>query len=242
MRALSAFLFAVTVTLAYGSYKLLEPQLTAQGTSVIAIKTNDGKNGGKPYTSLVPKDLSIKQQELLSFAHDVAVKDGHKHPEYVQGIIMQESKAGKMSAWRVAGPEKEQYFGLGQVKLVAAKAVMSKFPEMWKYLNTKTDQELQARLIVDDEFNVRVTSKYALMMGVNENPNFAITAYNQGPGGAQLVNVSTWDYTIKVKDHAAKIKADEAKVKAKKNTANAQKGIESTIPSRSRTGAILAQN
>jgi len=77
---------------------------------------------------------------------------------------------------------------------------------MWKFLNTKTDQELQARLIVDDEFNIRVTSKYALMMGINENPNFGITAYNLGKGGALNVDPEVFDYTRQVKDHALRIK------------------------------------
>lgn len=235
MKLLSAFLIALIAAMAVGSYKLLEPQLAAQGTSVIAMKTVDGKQGGKPYTVLLPNDLTKRQHELLSFAYDVAVRDGHKHPEYVQGIIMQESKAGKMSEWRVANITQptNMYFGLGQIKLVAAKDVMAKFPELWKFLNTKTDQELQARLIVDDEFNIRVTSKYALMMGVNENPNFAITAYNQGKGGAlNIENPGAFDYTRKVKEQAAKMKSA-------KNAPTPLKGLESPIPSREGTNVAL---
>lgn len=209
MKLLSASLLALIAALAIGSYQLLRPQLDARGTSVIAVKPIDGKQGGKPYTVVIPKDLSSRQLELLNFAYDIAVKDGHKYPEYVQGIIMTESNAGRGAEWRVANVSQptNMYFGLGQIKLMTAKGVMAKFPELWKFLNTKTDQELQARLIVDDEFNIRVTSKYALMMGVNENPNFAITAYNQGLGGAQNVDPATWDYTKKVKAQAQKLKA-----------------------------------
>jgi hypothetical protein len=83
---------------------------------------------------------------------------------------------------------------------------MMKFPDMWKHLDTKTDEELQARLIVDDKFNVRVASKYALLMGINENPAKALTAYNVGPGAAQSVDSSTNHYTQAVKAHAEKVK------------------------------------
>ena len=209
MKLLSISLLAITLGLGAITYTIAQPQLKDNGTSVIYVASNDGKQGSKPYTTLIPKGLTQRQLELLNFAHEVAVKDGHKYPQYVQGIIMQESKAGNMNDWRVAGLSNkvgDRYFGIGQIKLVAAKAVMKAFPDMWTYLDTKTDEELQARLILDDRFNVRVTSKYALLMGVNENPTKAITAYNQGPAGAEHVNPNTWHYTVGVKQKANELK------------------------------------
>jgi hypothetical protein len=209
MKLLSISLLAITLGLGAVTYTLAKPHLQDNGTAVIYVATNDGKEGNKPYTTVLPNNLSQRQLELLNFAHDVAVQDGHKYPQYVQGIIMQESKAGNMTDWRVAGLTNkagDRYFGIGQIKLVAAKAVMKAFPDMWKYLDTKTDEELQARLILDDHFNIRVTSKYALMMGANKNPDKAITAYNQGPAGAENVNPSTWHYTVGVKQKAKELK------------------------------------
>ena len=189
------------------SWKLLEPTLAQNGTAVISSMSSDNQNGSKPISIKLPDNLTKKQFEMLNFAYDVAKSDGFKEPKYLQGLIMQESKAGGMSSFRVAGLTNavgNRYFGIGQIKLQAAKAVMNRFPDMWKHLDTKTDEELQARLIVDDKFNVRVASKYALIMGINENPTKALTAYNVGPGGVLTVDTTTHPYTQKVKGYAEK--------------------------------------
>lgn len=212
MKALSATAFVISLALGYGAWSLVQPHVVGAGTAVIAQKAPDGKQGGKPYTVLLPKHLTQHQLSLLNFAYEVAVKDGHKHPELVQGIIMQETRAGGIKQgepWRVAGisnPPSDRYFGIGQIKLPAAKDVMKRFPEMWQWLNTRTDEELQARLIVDDEFNIRMTSKYALIMGLNDRPGFAVVAYNKGQGGAQAVDIAGDDYGNKVKGHAEQLK------------------------------------
>lgn len=53
--------------------------------------------------------------------------------------------------------------------------------------------------------------KYAIIMGINNNPAKAITSYNLGPGGAQEVDPSAHGYTVKVKQHADKLKNVSAK-------------------------------
>lgn len=209
MKLINAFYLSLTLLVGTASWKVLEPILAQNGTAVISSMSSDNKNGSKPISIKLPDNLTKKQFEMLNFAYDVAKSDGFKEPKYLQGIIMQESKAGSMNSFRVAGLTNSignRYFGIGQIKLQAAKAVMSRFPDMWKHLDTKTDEELQARLIVDDKFNVRVASKYALIMGINENPSKALTAYNVGPGGAQTVDASTHPYTQAVKAHAEKVK------------------------------------
>ena len=212
MKLINALYLSIALLVAGISWKFLEPILAKNGTAVISASA-DNKNGGNPITVKLPPDLTKKQYEMLNFAYEVAKADGFKEPKYLQGIIMQESKAGSMNSFRVAGLSNavgNRYFGIGQIKLQAAKAVMQRFPEMWKFLDTRTDEELQARLIVDDHFNVRVASKYAIIMGINENPAQAITRYNLGPGGAQGVEASSHDYTIKVKQHAEKVKSVRA--------------------------------
>jgi hypothetical protein len=209
MKLISAFYVAATIGVASLSWKYLEPLVVQNGTAVISIMTNDGKSGDKPMTMKLPSNLSQKQLELLNFAYEVAKTDGITHPQYLQGIIMQESKAGGMSDYRVAGLSNKQgdrYFGIGQMKLVAAKAVMLIYPEMWQQLETRTEEELQAKLILDDKFNIRMASKYMLLMGINKNPEYAVTAYNQGPGGAKSIDPATWHYNVGVKKQMAALK------------------------------------
>ena len=209
MKLINAFYLALVLLFGAASWKFLEPIIAQNGSSVISSMSSDNQNGSKPISIKLPDTLTKKQFEMLNFAYDVAKLDGFKEPKYLQGIIMQESKAGSMNSFRVAGLTNavgDRYFGIGQIKLVAAKFVMTKFPDMWKFLDTKTDEELQARLIVDDQFNVRVASKYALLMGINDNPTRALTAYNVGPGGVKDVNPSQHAYTQKVKAHAENAK------------------------------------
>lgn len=152
--------------------------------------------------------LPIKQKQILSFAYSIAKQDGINHPEFLQGILMKESGICNAKHFRVAGPSNKpssRYFGCGQIKLAAAKSVMNRFPNLWKYLETKTDEELQARLILDDRFNVRITSKYIIMMGINDNPDRAITAYNVGLGAVDKIDINNFEYTNSVKSYSEKL-------------------------------------
>lgn len=209
MKLISNFCAGMTLLLVLGSWTYIQPILMNNGTAVIYAMTKDGKNGSKPYTMLLPESLTTKQFNLLNFAYSVAKDDNHKNPQYLQGIIMQESGAGEVKDYRVAGLSNkpgDRYFGIGQVKLAAAKAVMTRYPEMWKFLDTKTDEELQARLILDDEFNIRVASKYAIIVGVNENATRGIGAYNRGPAGINDVDADELQYTKKVKSLGQRVK------------------------------------
>jgi hypothetical protein len=199
MKLISSLTLALSVAAGAGTWQIVKPLIAQNGSSVIYAASDDGKAGGKPLT---------KQYDLLNFAYAVAKEDGLKYPQYLQGIIMQESKAGDYKGYEVSGlsnKDGDHYFGIAQLKLAAAKDVVGKYPEMWKYLKTRTDEELQARLILDDQFNIRVASKYALMMGINQDPSSAITKYNQGPTGAAHVDPNTHPYTVEVKQHASKL-------------------------------------
>lgn len=216
MKLLTAFFTTVALGVGAASWPILSASLNSNGTSVLYSATKPNQVGGQPFTVKLPDGMTDKQHQLLDLAYEVAKSDGHKHPQLVQGIIMQESRAGAVREYRVAGLSNQpgdRYFGVGQIKLAAAKAVMSKYPELWSRFNTRTDEELQARLILDDEFNVKVTSKYALLMGMNDNPTLAITAYNRGAAGAKLVDPNQHGYTGAVKRHAERIKNVTARVK-----------------------------
>lgn len=141
--------------------------------------------------------------ELAEYAYQTAISDGHHNPKYVVGVLNVESKLGEHDNFRVVKHLSSTFYGAGQLTIGAAKAVMQRFPKMWESLDTKTEEELKAKLILDDKFNVQVTSKYLLMMGVNQNLDRGIAAYNVGIGAVKTINPSAHAYTLKVK-HAAK--------------------------------------
>jgi hypothetical protein len=197
------------------------PYTTSKGTAVISSISNDQDGNIRLTTVVVSDNLSIEQQKLLGFAYDVAKADGMLNPTYLQGILLQESNACHGKSWRVAGLTNRvgnRYFGCGQIKVAAARGVLDQFPEMRRFLNTDTDEEIQARLILDDEFNIRVASKYLLMMGINDNPARAITAYNVGPGAVRRVNPKHHDYTKRVQHFSKRMKnvqIDDARIEWK---------------------------
>jgi hypothetical protein len=132
----------------------------------------------------------------------VAADDGHRQPKLLVGVIKVESGAGTGPNYRVVkqgtGKQASTFYGAAQLSIGAAREVMKRFPDLWIDFNTRTEEELKARLILDDRFNIRVASKYLLIMGVNRNPSKGVTAYNVGLGGVELVDHQTHEYTMKV--------------------------------------------
>lgn len=180
-----------------------------------------------------PNDLTtVEQADLLIYAYNVAKSDGHRDPTVLQGLIWQESHAGGYEGHEVAGDEYglrvgKRYYGIGQIKVAAAKDVFKRFPDEFSNFyeaprkvllangKTKripgrylmTDEEIIAHLIIDKKFNIRVASKYLWMMGRREKrgkptyvrpTNFAITAYNRGVGNTFNTDYNNWHYTVSV--------------------------------------------
>jgi hypothetical protein len=197
------FLLSTIVTLILSSVTAVEIQAasTMHGTAVIAAKTSI--KGGDKNTLVLPSNLTPKQGELLSYAYKVAKEDGHKHPEYFQGLIYQESKAGGMKGYEVAGQEfglkpMERYYGVPQIKLAATKDVLKKYPFLGSF---RVDEEIIAKLMTDDKWAIRVGSKYLLMVGKDKSPESALVAYNKGEGGARGVDPSTNNYATSIIKH-----------------------------------------
>lgn len=178
-------------------------------TTVISVPVEEGTSGGG-FSMKLPSSLTHKQAELLAMAYDIAKHDGHKHPQLLQGIILQESKAGELASYKVAGQEfdlkpNERYYGVAQIKLAAARDVLSKYPNMKEQFGfqTNTDEEIIAKLIDDDRFNISIASKYLLVlkaMGYDTMKQLAL-AYNQGAGGARSKNADTNPYSRGVMAH-----------------------------------------
>lgn len=153
----------------------------------------------------IPDPFTNRQQALLNVAYETADRDGIKPPQLLQGILLQESRAGDLPSYKVAGPVGNRYYGVGQIKLGAAKDVLRHYPEMWlSYgFQTRTDDEVMARLIEDDRFNIAVASKYLLLLRKSgfRSPKALAVAYNKGPGGAAGVEVASNPYATAVSAH-----------------------------------------
>lgn len=175
--------------------------ITSVENSVLASK---GKGGN--FAMEMPENLTTKQQKILQMAYDIAKSDGHKNPEILQGIVYQESKAGGMKMFRVAGQSfglktNERYYGVSQLKLSAAKDVLKAYPHLKSLLQTDTDEEIIAYLITDDNFNLQVASKYLMMMPTNWSLDKKVAAYNRGSTGVERVDVANFKYVNEVKRH-----------------------------------------
>lgn len=182
-------------------------------TAVIAEKGSINKIGGQAAT-LLPSNLSAEQSKLLNKAYVIAKADGHKNPELVQSILLQETLAGGMKSFRVANPGPNAYFGIMQLKLSAARDVLSKWPELFvKYnIHTRTDDEVKANLILNDPFNIEIASKYLLILQYTYglSGRELVNAYNRGPTGVKNVD-SDFHYA-----RDAEMKLAAYKIKAKK--------------------------
>lgn len=182
---------------------LFSVQSERYGTSVISAKSKI-KGGNYQFNVKLPDGLNRQQLDNLNLAYKIAKEDGHKNPEILQGVLLQETKAGGMQKYKVAGQEfggSARYFGIAQVKLNAAIDVLKKYPELWRFMQTREPEEIIANLILNNEFNIRIASKYLLMVGENTSTKHAITAYNKGVGGAKTVDANNHNYTIKVSQY-----------------------------------------
>lgn len=179
-----------------GLYKLEIITPEPIGTSVLAEKP--GKAIGGQAATLLPDNLTVTQSQILNAAYQIAKADGHKNPEIVQQMVLQETHAGGLSSYKVAGNKGDEYFGVAQIKLGAAKDVLKQHPMLFtKYgFHTNTDDEIKANLIMNPVFCIEVGSKYLKLL--NERYGFTgrdlLNAYNRGPTGVKRVDSESFHY------------------------------------------------
>lgn len=165
--------------------------------SVIGEKA-DVKLGGQA-VKVLPANLSEKQHRLLNMAYEMGKAHGFKDPEIVQAVLLQETLAGGVGSYKVANPGPEAYFGPMQIKLAAAKDVLSRWPALFgSYgFHTRSDDEIKANLILNERFNMEIATKYLLIL--KQQYGFKgrelMNAYNRGPGGVKEVG-SDFHYAV----------------------------------------------
>lgn len=131
--------------------------------------------------------LSPEQMDLLQLAYDIGFEDGgHRHAELVQAILMQETIAGQLGRMgHMTAPVGKRSYGVMQVKVTAARDVLSENAGLGEF---RADEELIVRLLSDDEFNIRIASKYLLQLKERvKTMDRALVAYNVGLGGSSSV-------------------------------------------------------
>lgn len=116
---------------------------------------------------------------------DIAKREGKKigYPETIQAILLKESTAG------LIGPVGDISNGFGkrsychmQIKLVSAQHVIDKY----NLPRFRTEEELIAKLLTDDEFCIYMGARYfKLMLEQTKDWKTAVLAYNKGAKGAK---------------------------------------------------------
>jgi hypothetical protein len=193
------------------------------GTAVIAEKSK--YKGGQKVINLSAERMTARQMQVLNMAKTIAIEDGN-NPEAFQAVIFQETKAGGMKQFRVAGQESglqsmKRYYGITQIKLAAAWDVLARFPALHQYSESgkfTTEEELVANLILNDEFNLRVGSKYfKIVAAPDASLARRVTAYNRGLQGSYRVDPASWHYTVAVEKHMATVVKQVNRILARDN-------------------------
>ncbi len=132
--------------------------------------------------------LTPEQMSLLQLAYEVGFKDGgHEHAELVQAILMQETIAGLLGRMgHMTAPIGKRSYGVMQVKVTATRDVLTEYSELGVL---RADEEIIARLLSDDEFNIRIASKFLLQLSAKvKTMDRALVAYNVGLSGSRSVS------------------------------------------------------
>jgi hypothetical protein len=207
---LSNFLLSIVTVFLFGiAVSATQLVIPMKPTSVINIPQTEGVQGNG-FSVKVPTDLTHEQSKILAMAYEIAKKDGHKHPEILQGIVLQESRAGAMENYKVANTKGDPYYGVCQIKVAATKEVLAAYPELWEEFKfqTHTDQELIANLILNTRFNLTIASKYLLILhNVYGVSGYMLpVAFNKGAAGSRGINPDEDEYNKSVNKHINNLK------------------------------------
>ena len=124
--------------------------------------------------------LDREQYELLQQAYYIGLEDGDESfAATLQAILLQETIAGQLGRiGHMTAPVGKRSYGVMQVKVSAARDVLRKHKDLGKF---RADEELIVALMTDDEFNIRVASKFLKHLQSKTNTMAeALVAYNIG--------------------------------------------------------------
>jgi hypothetical protein len=153
---------------------------------------SDSQSGQTMWNPLAKSWLTPEQIDLLGLAYAIGYQDGGKaHARLVQAVLMQETIAGLLGR-----------LGHLTAPMVAARDVLRRHPELGTF---HTDDQLIARLITDDEFNIRIASAYLkFLRRYKHSDQRALVAYNIGMNAARRVmDAADFKYVRKVERYLA---------------------------------------
>ena len=145
------------------------------------IVRNEEEDAALFWNSLTKSWLTDEQIGLLKMAYEIGMADGgREHAELVQAVMLQETIAGHLGRiGHMTAPVGKRSYGIMQVKVSAARDVLKKFPD--EFDRFRADEELIARLLMDDEFNIRVGSKFLMHLRPHtQSTEQLLVAYNIG--------------------------------------------------------------
>lgn len=150
----------------------------------------DGSLGEKTiWNPLAKAWLTEEQVNLLKLAYDIGYQDGgEQHANLLQSTLLQESIAGQLGrVGHRTAPVGKRSYGVMQVKVSAASDILEEHPQLGVM---RTEEELIVQLMTDDEFNIRVASKFLLYLRDKTNSDAeALVAYNVGLRGSKRFEV-----------------------------------------------------
>lgn len=211
MKLSNMFLILIAGCLVFTAIRVNRDLTQFNPTAVLSAATDTNSVGSDAgsISFKLPSRLTSRQVKLLTLAHSTSVADGFKFPNLLEGILIQESNAGEMKNYKVAGGEfglapNKRYYGVAQLKLDAAKDVLKSYPDLWKKFDfqTKTDEEIIAKLIDNDKFNIAIASKYLIIIQSRgfKTPRSIALAFNRGAAGA-LSGEDPFNYSASVMRH-----------------------------------------
>lgn len=168
--------------------------------------SNPAHRGKRLWNPLGKAWLTREQLDLLSLAYKIGYDDGGvAHARLLQAVLMQESIAGQLGRLgHLSAPVGKRSYGVMQVKVVAARDVLSWHPDLGDF---PSDEQLIARLITDDEFNLRVASAYLKYLRKRTGSDHAaLVAYNVGPSAAKhVVDPAQYRYVLGIERYLSKV-------------------------------------
>ena len=146
--------------------------------------------------------LTEDQVQLLKIAFDIGFKDGGiEHAQLVQGVLMQETIAGLLGRiGHMTAQVGKRSYGVMQVKVSAARDVLRRNPSLGEF---NADEELIAKLITDDTFNIAIASRQLIHLKKKaKNVAQAMMAYNIGlRASRRYQKYDTFKYVKKVRQY-----------------------------------------
>jgi hypothetical protein len=169
-------------------------------TAISEITTQDTQQstpveGSSPAANTTPIAYKVLANKTIATnmkkVHHIAKEFGHH--ETMQAILLQESNGGTSApVGNVNSPMGKRSYGLMQVQLVAARSILSRYPNVAeryfpnRKISSVTDEEVIALLLRNDEANIRIAVYHFDLYLTLSNGNWykAVAAYNMGIGNA----------------------------------------------------------